>query len=189
MMRLTYIALTFALLAAAPLRAQEVAQTTSNTDAPATTIVQMQHFGYMSYNELLQSMPDYAEAMVKLENLKKTYDNELERAEADFSRKYYEFVEGQRSFPDNIMLKRQKELQQLMEESMQFKDEAKRLLNQAEEELMYPLHKRLKDALREVGLEHNYAYILNTDNNAYPFVNTTGEAEDCTELVKAKLKK
>ena len=188
-MKRTYNAFLVALLTVANLSAQEAAQTASDTTAPVPTIVQMQHFGYCSYNELLQSMPEYAGAMVKLENLKKTYDNELSRAEEDFSRKFYEFVEGQKNFPDNIMLKRQKELQQLMEESMQFKDEAKRLLNQAEEELMSPLHRKLKEAMQEVGLQHNYAYILNTDNNAYPFVNTTGEAEDCSELVKAKLRK
>lgn len=189
MMKRTYIALSFALLSVANLSAQEAAQTASNAAAPANTIIQIQHFGYCSYNELLQSMPEYAGAMAKLENLKKTYDNELARAEEDFSRKFYEFVEGQKTFPENIMLKRQKELQQLMEESMAFKDEAKRLLNQAQEELMIPLHRKLKDAMREVGLEHNYSYILNTDNNSYPFVNTTGEAEDCSAFVKAKLRR
>lgn len=188
-MKRTYIAFFFALLSVANLSAQEVAQTASNAVAPTNTIVQMQHFGYCSYNELLQSMPEYASAMAKIENLKKTYDNELARAEEDFSRKFYEFVEGQKSFPENIMLKRQKELQQLMEESMAFKDEAKRLLNQAEEELMIPLNRLLKEAIHEVGLEHNYSYILNTDNNSYLFVNTTGEAEDCTAFVKAKLRK
>ncbi len=189
MKKLTYIAIIFALLSVAHLSAQEAAQTASVAAVPANTIVQMQHFGYCSYNELLQSMPEYAGAMAKLENLKKTYDNELSRAEEDFSRKFYEFVEGQKSFPENIMLKRQKELQQLMEESMAFKDEAKRLLNQAEEELMIPLHKKLKDVMQAVGLEHNYSYILNTDNNAYPFVNTTGEAEDCSDFIKAKLRR
>lgn len=183
-----FISLYFALLTVATLSAQEAAQTQSNEVAPQT-IVQMQHFGYLSYNEMLQSMPEYGIAMAKLQNLKKTYDNELERAEADFSRKFQEFVEGQRTFPENIMLKRQKELQQLMEESLAFKEQAKQLLTQAEEELMRPLHQKLKEVMREVGLQHNYAYILNTDNNAYPFVNTTGEAEDCSELVKEKLRR
>ena len=178
----------FALLAVATLSAQEAAQSQSNEVTPQT-IVQMQHFGYLSYNEMLEFMPEYEVAMAKLQNLKKTYENELERAEADFSRKFQEFVEGQRTFPENIMLKRQKELQQLMEESLAFKEQAKQLLTQAEEELMHPLHQKLKDVMREVGLEHNYAYILNTDNNSYPFVNTTGEAEDCSELVKAKLRR
>ena len=98
-------------------------------------------------------------------------------------------MEGQKDFPENILLKRQKELQQLMDESIKFKDEAKKLLTQSETELMAPLYDRLKSVLREVGIEHNYSFILNTDNNAYPFINTTGEGEDCTGIVKAKLQK
>jgi outer membrane protein len=152
-------------------------------------VVQPQHFGYLSYDEVLKSMPEYPAAMKSLDDLKQSYDQELTRAEEDFSRKFYEFVDGQKDFPENIMLKRQKELQQLMDESVKFKEEARQLLTKAEQELMAPLHQRLKDVLREVGLEKNFSFILNTDNNSYPFINTTGEGEDCTVIVKEKLQK
>ena len=184
-----YVALSFALLFSAALSAQEAALSDSTRTVVERIVVQPQHFGYLSYEEVLKSMPEYAAAITNLEELKKTYDQELVRAEQDFSRKFYEFVDGQKDFPENIMLKRQKELQQLMNESIKFKEEAKQLLTQSEAELMAPLHNRLKNALREVGLERNYAFILNTDNNSYPFINTTGEGEDCTDFVKEKLQK
>jgi outer membrane protein len=184
-----FIALSVALLFAANVSAQEAALSDSTKVVVERVVVQPQHFGFISYNEVLKSMPEYEVAVKNLEELKKTYDQELSRAEQDFSRKFYEFVDGQKDFPENIMLKRQKELQQLMDESIKFKDEAKLLLAKSEKELMAPLHSRLKDVLREVGLERNYAYILNTDNNAYPFVNTTGEGEDCTDIVKERLQK
>lgn len=183
-----YITLSImALLFAAKTMAQEV--DSLNSTVMERVIVQPQHFGYLSYDELLKSMPEYAAAMKNLDELKHSYDQEMERAEQDFSRKFYEFVDGQKDFPENIMLKRQKELQQLMDESIKFKDEARQLLTKAEQELMAPLHVRLKDVLREVGLEKNYSFILNTDNNSYPFINTTGEGEDCTDVVKEKLLK
>ena len=182
-----YIALSFALLFPVALSAQEAALSDSTHTVVERVVVQPQHFGYLSYEEVLKAMPEYAAAVENLEGLKKTYDQELSRAEQDFSRKFYEFVDGQKNFPENIMLKRQKELQQLMDESIKFKEEAKQLLSQSEKELMAPLHSRLKDALREVGLERNYSFILNTDNNSYPFINTTGEGEDCTGFVKEKL--
>ncbi|MBQ9363360.1 MAG: OmpH family outer membrane protein [Bacteroidaceae bacterium] len=169
--------------------AQEAALSDSTRVVVERIIVQPQHFGFLSYQEVLKSMPEYAAAIASLEELKKTYDQELVRAEQDFSRKFYEFVDGQKNFPENIMLKRQKELQQLMDESIKFKEEAKKLLTESEEQLMSPLYERLKNVLREVGLEQNYSFILNTDNNSYPFINTTGEGEDCTDIVKAKLQK
>ncbi len=127
-------------------------------------------FGYLSYDSLLYSMPEYIKAQQDLAALKKTYDAEMKRSEDNFNQQFMEFIDGQNSFPENILLKRQKELQQLMEESLKFKEEAQRLLSKAEEELMAPIRKKLNDAINKVGLECGYAFVMNTDSNAYPFI-------------------
>lgn len=132
-------------------------------------------------------MPEYAQALKSLEELKKNYDQEMERAEQEFSKKFTEYIDGQKSFPENIMLKRQKELQLLMEQSLKFKKEAEELLTKAEAELMAPIHNTVKEAIKAVGKERGYAYVLNTDANAYPYISDGGEAEDCTEAVLIQL--
>ena len=146
------------------------------------------HFGYLSYSETLRMMPAYTEAQKSLNKLRESYGKELERTETEFSKQYAEYVDGQKSFPENILLKRQKELQLLMEQGLKFKQEAKDLLDKAEAELMQPVHKKLKDVLFNIGKRRGYAYILNTDNNAYPFVN--GDmGEDITADVIAEVTK
>ena len=150
-------------------------------------LIQPQHFGYLSYNDVMKAMPEYEQAMQSIEELKATYDQEMARAEQEFSKKFAEYVEGQRTFPENIMLKRQKELQQLMEQSMQFKKEAQELLTSAEAELMVPIREKLQEAIRTVGKERNFAYVLNTDANAYPYISDGGEAENCTDAVLTQL--
>ena len=133
-------------------------------------------FGYLSYDAVLKAMPSYAEAQKSFNDLKASYAKELERSESEFSKQFAEYVDGQKTFPENILLKRQKELQQLMEQSLTFKQEAQQLLDKAEKELMQPVHKKLKEGLYKIGSERGYDYILNTDNNSYPFVNNqTGE--------------
>lgn len=180
-------------LCAINLMAQDTALT-ANTVAPQEPqtlqqiVIKPQHFGYFSYNEALKSMPEYEIAQSTLADLRAKYEAEMKRSEEDFVKRFNEFISGQKSFPENIMLKRQKELQQLMEQSMAFKTEAQQMLLQAEKDLMQPLHKRLTEILQKVGLDNNYAFILNTDSNAYPFINTTGEAEDITEVVTSLLK-
>ena len=158
-----------------------------SSPAPQQVIIQPQHFGYLSYNDVMHAMPEYAQAMKSLTELKGTYDQEMTRAEQEFSKKFAEYIDGQKSFPENIMLKRQKELQLLMEQSMQFKKEAQELLTKAEAELMAPVHNRLKEVIQAVGKQHNYAYVLNTDSNAYPYISGEGEAEDCTDAVLTQL--
>ena len=144
-------------------------------------------FGYLSYNEIVYAMPEYAQALKSLEELKKNYDLEMERAEQEFSKKFTEYIDGQKSFPENIMLKRQKELQLLMEQSLNFKKEVEELLTKAEAELIAPIHNTVKEAINEVGKERKYAYVLNTDANAYPYISSNGEAEDCTDAVLTQL--
>ena len=128
-------------------------------------------FGYLSYNDVLHAMPAYAQAERQISELRATYEKELSRSEEQFSKAYAEYVEGQQSFPENILLKRQKELQQLMEQAMQFKQEARQLLEENEKAVMQPLQERLNQAIHEVGMKQNLAFIVNTDANAYPFIN------------------
>jgi uncharacterized protein YqeY len=92
-------------------------------------------FGYLSYDAVLKAMPSYAEAQKSFNDLKASYAKELERSESEFSKQFAEYVDGQKTFPENILLKRQKELQQLMEQSLTFKQEAQQLLDKAEKEL------------------------------------------------------
>lgn len=136
----------------------------------------LSRFAYISYGEVLKSMPAYAAAQKSLADLRANYDNELKRTDEEFSKQFAEYVDGQRTFPENILLKRQKELQQLMEQGLAFKEEARRLLAQAETELMQPVHKQLKEVIAKIAKERGYAFVLNTDNNAAPFVD--GELGD-----------
>ena len=145
-----------------------------------------QSFGYLSYSEVLQSMPQYSEAQERLNTLKTEYMKETERAEQIFSKQFAEYIDGQKSFSENIMMKRQKELQQLMDQSIEFKKEAEDLLRKAEKELMEPVETRLKDAIRAVGTELNLDYILNTDGNMYPFINEE-KGVNVTDKVKGML--
>ena len=139
-------------------------------------------FGYFSYELALKAMPDYAVAQQKLSDLRAQYNAELQRVEQDFNTKYEEFLEGQREFPETILRKRQTELKELLERNIAFKAESRQQLTQAEAELMEPLRQRLADALERIGMERGYAFILNTDANAVPFINPA-QGEDVSEAV------
>ena len=143
-------------------------------------------FGYLSYNEIFKAMPEYAASQQKLADLKAKYDQEAQRGEEEFQRKFAEFLQGEKDFPENILLKRQHELQDLLAKSIAFKEEAQKLLSQAEKDLQADMVFLLNEAIRAVGLERGYACILNTDGNTCPFINpATGE--DVTNYVKEKL--
>lgn len=140
--------------------------------ADAGQMPQQQHltFGYLSYDSVLHAMPAYATAMRQLDELKAKYEAEAKRVESDFNKKYEEFLEGQRDFPQTILQKRQSELQELLDRNILFREESRRLLIEAERDLLAPLHARINSLLRTIGEERGYAFIINTDGNACPFI-------------------
>lgn len=143
-------------------------------------------FGYLDYRAVFEAMPGYAEAQKSLEQIKAKYDSETAHNEENFKRMYLEFLQGQKDFPQTIMLKRQKELQEAMENGVKFRNQVKDLLDKAQQELEKPLLTKLDSAISLVGKERGYDVIVNTSDRIFPFINSV-TGEDVTELVKQKL--
>ena len=96
-------------LVAAPLRAQDVqpvAITASETQRETL------RFGTLRYDSLLHAMPEYATMQTRLADLRAKYEQEVAYNEESFKRQFAEFLQGQKEFPQNILLKRQREMQQ-----------------------------------------------------------------------------
>jgi outer membrane protein len=147
---------------------------------------QTYQFGYLSYQKALQAMPEYETAQQSLRALKTKYDDEATYNEEKFKKMFADFLDGQKGFPQEIMLKRQKELQVAMEQGISFRKDAERLLSKAEDELMLPLVSKLDSTLAAIGRENGLIFIINTDNRDFPFIHTQA-GKDLSEIVKARL--
>lgn len=157
--------------------------TVQTTGMAENNAVQAKRFGYLSYSEAVKMLPEYDVAQKSITELKNTYDKEMNRSEAEFTSKFNEFIDGQKTFPENILLKRQKELQLLMEQSLTFKEEAKKLLQNSERDLMKPVYEKLGDILARIGQDRGYDFILNTDGDSHPYINPS-RGEDVTAVVR-----
>lgn len=143
-------------------------------------------FGYFSFDNVLKSMPDYVMAQRSIDDLRQKYDAEMKRAEDEFNSKYEEFLDVQKDLVPAILRKRQAELQEMMQKNINFKNESQRLLKQAEADAFAPVKNKLYNALTKVGQAQGYAFILNTDGDACPYVSPE-MGEDATELIKEAL--
>ena len=145
-------------------------------------------FGYLSYNAVMQAMPEYAAMQNSMAELRQKYEAEQKRVEDDFNKKYEEFLDGQKSYPKTILQKRQSELQEMLDKNIAFKKESQRLLSQAEEEAMAPIRVRLAEVLDAIGRERGYAFIVNTDEKATLWLNPA-MGEDVFAAVKGLLQR
>ena len=165
----------------------ESVSTETEVQVAEKTAVNTIRFGYFSYDSIFRSLPEYEIAQKNLADLRSKYDAELKRAEDEFNQKYEEFLEAQRDLVPSILQKRQLELQELMEKNMAFKNEARRLLRQAELDAYAPIKKKINDAVRLIGNGHGLAFVLNTDGDACPFIDPNF-GMDITENIRTFLK-
>lgn len=145
-------------------------------------------FGYVNADSLMKTLPDYGEAQAQLKTLQQKYHDEAEYNETSFRRQYAEYLQGQKQFTPNILAKRQADLQDALQKGIAFRQQADSLIAEAQKALLRPVRARLNAAIRAVGLEHGYEYIIDTSRNDYPFIHPQ-VGEDATAYVKEKLLK
>ena len=138
-----------------------------------TALVAKPFIGYLSYSEALRAMPEYALVQQRLTELRAQYDAELKRVEDEFNQKYEAFLEGRAEFPRTILLKRQTELQEMLQRNVDFKRQGQEDLQRAEREALAPLRILLNETIASVARELGLALVVNTDSNACPFIEPT----------------
>ena len=139
-------------------------------------------FGFYSHKEVLMAVPEYLLAIEEFELLKQRCNAEIERNEQELTRKYVAFLDGQQDFPEPILRKRQKELQQMVDNSVLFRDRLKVWLSQAKDSLLAPCNERVDIALAKVCERMGLAYAINSDEVMYRYVNPK-YSEEITPLV------
>lgn len=130
-------------------------------------------FGYLSYDLAMKSMTEYATVQMRMDSLRSAFNAEMQRVEDEFNRKYEDFLDGQKDFPRTILLKRQTELQEMLQKNLAFKQQLQQELKDTEAQLMAPLRIHLNEAIATIAHEQGLALVINTDANACPFIEPT----------------
>ena len=148
--------------------------------------VPVMKYGYLSYDLAMKSMSEYATVQMRMDSLRSAFNAEMQRVEDEFNRKYEDFLDGQKDFPRTILLKRQTELQEMLQKNLAFKQQLQQELKDTEAQLMAPLRIHLNEAIATIAREQGLALVINTDANACPFIEPA-MGVDVHELVVSKL--
>ncbi|MDR3119333.1 MAG: OmpH family outer membrane protein [Mediterranea sp.] len=155
---------------------------------PMSVFAQSVKFGQVHSQEIIVLMPEYTKAISDIQALEKKYQDEMARVNEEFTKKYQEFQQAvaEGSLPTNIQERRQKELQDMMEKSEQFQQEAYQQLQKTQQELMAPIMKKIDDAVKAVGAEDNMVVIFDLSRTSIPYVSES-LVTDVTAKVKTRV--
>ncbi len=142
-------------------------------------------FGHVNSQEIITLMPEFTKANADLEAMAKQYQDEMQRTEEEFNKKYQEFLVQKDSLPANIAERREKELNDMYQRQMQFQQEAQQSMTQARDNAMTPIWQKLDGAIQTVGQTEGVIYIFDIARTPLAYIGK--ESIDLTAKVKAQL--
>ena len=145
-----------------------------------------QKFAHFKSMDIIPVMPEYTKAQTDIQALQKQYEDEIKRASDEFNKKFAEYQQEQKTLPQNIQERRQKELQELSDKGMQFQQDAQQQLQKAYADMMEPIYKKLEDAVKAIGAAGGYTYVFDLNRTDIPYINDT-MSKDVTNDIKTKL--
>ena len=145
-----------------------------------------QKFAHFKSMDIIPVMPEYSKAQTDIQKMQKQYEDEIKRASDEFNKKFAEYQQEQKTLPQNIQERRQRELQELQEKGMQFQQDAQQQLQKAYGDMMEPIYKNLEDAVKSVGSTGGYTYIFDLNRTDIPYINEA-QSKDVTNDIKTKL--
>ena len=139
--------------------------------------------GTVDTQEVFTLMPELKTAQASLEEVNKKYQTEYKALQEEFNKKLQEYQALAKDTPETIKQRREQELNELGQKIQTFEQVANQDIQQQQQKLMAPIYEKINTAIKAVGDENGYTYILEDSQVIYK--NPT--ANDVTHLVKAKL--
>ena len=149
---------------------------------PIFAMAQMK-FATVRLQEVFEMMPETQEANKKVKELAKKYEAENQTLKTEYEIKYTDYVKSRDNMPQNIRARREQELMLISQAIDDFMMVAQNDVKQQQELLMMPIKAKLMEAVKSVGDEGGYTFIVDEAQMLYKGVNF----DDITVFVQAKL--
>ena len=147
--------------------------------------VNAQKFGHITAELLLQEMPEYDTAQIKLQDLNQSYELEIERIQVEINKKIEEFQQTEATMSQLIKEAKASEIQEMQQRLQNFDQTAQQDLQQQQMAFLQPVMDKARKAIEEVAKEHGLLYVfdMSQGNPVY----ASEESMDMLPLVKTKL--
>lgn len=150
---------------------------------PLGVLAQESKIAIVNTQEVIQAMPEFATMQKQMADMEAKYKNEMQVMQDEYNKKYSDFVAQQDSLTENIKMRRMQELQDMEQRTQNFIQISQQDFQKKQGELFTPIQDKLKNAIKAVGDEKGYTYILDPQIVLYQ----GNTAVDATQFVKAKL--
>lgn len=146
---------------------------------------QAQKFGHVNYQKIIQGLPGYKAAEVKLQEFSKQLQDTYVSMQEEYQKKVQEYTTQEKSMLPAIKEVKQKEIVDLEKRMQQLELNSQQQLVEKQQELLAPLEEKVVTAVKDIAKEKGYSYVFDTSPGSSLLYSP--EADDITGLLKTKL--
>ena len=127
---------------------------------PMTFSYAQSKVAHIDTQQLIGQMPEVVAAQKQLEELEKTYTNQIESTYKEFQTKAQSYSADAANQTDVTNQARQKELETMQQNINQYRETAAQDLQKKQVEMMRPLYDKAKTAIEKVASAQGFDYVL-----------------------------
>jgi outer membrane protein len=154
--------------------------------AGQSAMAQNLKFGHINSDELIQSMPEYDSATVKLEKFRKELVNALELMQVELNTKNDAYQKENKTLSDIVRQTKEQELMDMQKRIQDFQTNAQTQLQNKQTEVFQPIYLKVDKAIKDVGKENGFFYVFDVAKGALLYFDET-KSVNVMPLVKIKL--
>lgn len=143
-------------------------------------------FGHINRTELIQAMPDFDSARVKLEKMNTELTNTAELLQVELNNKYETYLKESKNLTDLVRQTKEQELQDSQKRLTDFQTNAQTQLQEMQVKLFTPVTDKADKAIKDVGKENGFIYVFDLSQNQLIYYDET-KSTNVMQLVKNKL--
>lgn len=152
---------------------------------PFTAMAEGLKIGIFNSQEVITIMPEYNTAMSQLEDMNLKFQTEAKKLQEEFEKKYQEYAASADTLEPAIRQYKESELARLQQSIQEFAVSAENNIKKKQQELMLPIITKINQAIKKVGDENNFTYIIDNAANQVPYVSPN--ADNVLPLIKKAL--
>jgi outer membrane protein len=154
--------------------------------AGQSAMAQSFKFGHINSDELIQTMPEYDSATVKLEKYRKELINALELMSVELNTKNEAYTKESKNLSDVVKQTKEQELIDMNKRIQDFQANAQTQLQNKQTEVFQPIYAKVDKAIKDVGKENGFFYVFDVAKGALLYFDET-KSVNVMPLVKTKL--
>jgi len=143
-------------------------------------------FGHVNSDQLIQALPEFDSAQVKLQKFQKELYNVLELMSVELNNKNNAYQKESKNLTDIVKQSKEQEIVDLQRRIQEFQTNAQTQLGDRQTELFQPVMAKVDKAIKDVGKENGFVYIFDIAKGALLYFDET-KSTNVMALAKAKL--